>query len=117
MQLRSINRLKNILPAGITLHAKDNFPMRERSCCFVHLWRDLKDNSKDNRSCLRSSDMLACISAVSMMIPKNERRVEGPSIFDDLTGALICSHRESMVFRLLEHSSESGDPAEKKSSK
>ena len=117
VQLKSINHLKNILPAGITLHAKDNFPMSERSCCLVHLWRDLKDNSNDKRSRLRSSDMLACISAVSMMIPKNERRVEGPSIFDDFTGVLIYPQRESMVSRLLEHSSESGDPAVKKSSK
>ena len=52
-----------------------------------------------------------------MMIPKNERRVEGPLIFDDFTGALICPQRESMVSRLLEHSSESGDPAVKKLSK
>ena len=108
MQLKSINRLKNILPAAITLHAKDNFPMSERSCCFVHLWRDLKDNSNDNRSCLRFSDILACISEVSMIIP---------SIFDDFAGALISSQRESMDFRLLEHSSESGNPAVKQSSK
>ena len=52
-----------------------------------------------------------------MIIPKNERRVEGPSVFDDSTGVLISSQRESMDFRLLEHSSESGYPDVKKSSK
>ena len=41
--------------------------------------------------------MLACISAVSMMIPENEKRVEGPLIFDGFIGVLICSQRESMV--------------------
>ena len=61
--------------------------------------------------------MLACIFSVSMIIPKNERQVDGPSILDDFTGALICSQRESMVVRLLEHSLESGEPAVKKSSR
>ena len=79
MQLISINCLRNILPAGITLYAKDNFPMSKRSCCFVYLRQDLKDNSRDNRFFLRSSDILACMFVVSMMIPKNERRVQGPA--------------------------------------
>ena len=73
MQLILINHLRNILPAGITLHAKDNFPMSERSCCFVHLWQDLNDDSKDNRPCLHSSDILACMFVVSVVIPNNER--------------------------------------------
>ena len=118
VQLILISRLRNILPAETTLHAKDNFPMSEPSCCFVYLQWNLKDNSKDNRSCLHCCDILACIFVVSMMIPKNERQVEGNSIFDGFTGAfIICSQRESMVIRLLEHSSEAGDPAVKKLSK
>ena len=48
---------------------------------------------------------------VSMKIPKNERRVEGPSIFDGFPGALIYSQSETVVIRLLEHLSEAGDPA------
>ena len=52
---------------------------------------DLKDNSKDNRFYLHLSDILACMFVVSMMIPQNERRMEGPLIFDGFTGLLICS--------------------------
>ena len=48
----------------------------------MRLWWDLKDNSKDNRSLLCSSDTLACIFGVSLMIPKNEGQVDGPSIFE-----------------------------------
>ena len=54
MQIMLINHLKNILFAGITLHVKDNLPIGDRSCCFVHLWRDLKDYSKEAISCLQS---------------------------------------------------------------
>ena len=52
-----------------------------------------------------------------MIIPKNARRVDGPSILDDFTGALMCLQRESLVVKLLEHSLESGEPAVKKSSR
>ena len=48
----------------------------------MYLWWDLKDNSKDSRSLLCSSDMLVCIFGVSLMIPKNVRQVNGPSIFE-----------------------------------
>ena len=51
---------------------------------------------------------------VSIKIPKNERRVEGPSILDGFPGALMYSQSETMVIRLLEHLSEAGDPAIKK---
>ena len=61
--------------------------------------------------------MLAYIFTVLMRIPKNERRVDRSLILDDFTGALICSQRESMVFRLLKYSLESGEPAVKKSSR
>ena len=83
----------------------------------MHFRRHLNDNSKDDRSCLRSSDMLACMLLVSMIIPKNYRRVDGPLIFDDFTGGLMCLQKESMVVKLLEQSLESGEPAVKKSSR
>ena len=51
---------------------------------------------------------------VSMKIPKNERRVEGPLILDGFPGALICSQSETVIIRLLGHLSEAGDPAIKK---
>ena len=38
---------------------------------------------------------------VSMIIPRNFRRVDEPSILDDFTGASMCSQRESMVVELL----------------
>ena len=56
---------------------------------------------KDNRSYLRSSDIFACISLVSMTISKNERQVDGSSTLYDYTGTLICSQRESIAIRLL----------------
>ena len=52
-----------------------------------------------------------------MMIPKNERQVDGLSILDNFTGALICSQREIMVIMLSKCSFESGNPAVKKLSK
>ena len=58
VKLILINHLRNILPPRITLHVMENFLMSERSYCFVHLLWDLKDISKDNRLCLRSSDIL-----------------------------------------------------------
>lgn len=117
MQFILINHIENILPAGITLYANYIFPMRERISCFVHLCQNLKNNREDNRSCLQSSNMVAYIFAVLVMIPKNKRQVDGPSILDDFTGILICLQKESMVIRLLKHSFESGDPAIKSSSR
>ena len=52
VQLRSIRRRRNILPAGTTLQANDSFPTKESSWCFVHLFLFLRDCSKKRMSCL-----------------------------------------------------------------
>ena len=119
MQFILINHLENILPALLVSLCMliIFFPMRERISCFVHLWQNLKNNREDNRSCLQSSNMVAYIFAVLVMIPKNRRQVDGPSILDGFTGILICLQKESMVIRLLKHSFESGNPAIKSSSR
>ena len=78
-----------IQPAGITLHANDNLPIRENNQRLVHLeyWRS--DCNDEIRSCLRSSEMLAVISEVLISIPRNVRQVVGPSIFEGFTSAFI----------------------------
>jgi len=43
--------------------------------------------------------MLASIVTVSKCIPKKVRDVDGPSIFEDLMGALIFSQTVSIDFR------------------
>ena len=95
---------RKILPAGITLHAKDNLPIRESSWRLVHLECCNNDCNDDMRSRLRSSVMLAVMVDVSISIPRKVRRVVGPSTFDGLTGAFILWHNESMAERLFEHS-------------
>ena len=66
---------------------------------------------------LRSCGIPAVILLVSITIPKKISCVKGPSIFEVLIGALMCSHRESIACRLSEHSVEYGEPAVKKLSK
>ena len=51
------------------------------------------------RSFLHSFEMLAFMVSVSMIIPRNKRQVEGPSILDDFTGASMRLQRESIAFR------------------
>ena len=68
-------------------------------------------------SCLRSCEIPAIILLVSIAIPKKVSCVEGPSIFEVLTGALLHLHRETIACRLSEHSVEHGEPAVKKSFK
>ena len=69
------------------------------------------------RSAFRSGEILAVMFSVSITIPRNMSRVDGPSILEVLTGALILLHRESIACRLSEHSSVPGEPAAKKSSR
>ena len=51
-----------------------------------------------------SFKMLMVIAVVSIIIPRNVRRVVGPSILEGLTGALSLLQTASMVTRLLAHS-------------
>ena len=80
---------KNILPAGNTLHAKESFPIVDSNCHFVHLRRGYRPFSSASRDCFRSTVILASIVTVSKCMPRNVIDVDGPSIFDVLTGALI----------------------------
>jgi len=54
--------------------------------------------------------MPAVVSSVSITIPKNVILVEGPSILEDLTGALMAVQRDSIHCRLSAHSVEPGEP-------
>ena len=95
---------RKILPAGTTLHAKDNLPIRESSWRLVHLECCNNDCNDDMRSCSRSSVMLAVMVDVSISIPRKVRQVVGPSTFDGLIGAFILWHNESMAEKLFENS-------------
>ena len=67
------------------------------------------------RSAFLSSEIPATISSVSITIPKNVILVEGPSILEDFTGALMVVQKDSIDCRLSAHSVEPGEPAIKKS--
>jgi len=69
------------------------------------------------KSAFLSSEMPAIISSVSITIPKNVILVEGPSILEDFTGALMVVQRDCIDYRSSAHSVEPGEPAVKKSSR
>ena len=69
------------------------------------------------RSAFLSTEMPAVISSVSITIPRNMILVEGPSILEDFTGALMVVQRDSIDSRLSAHSVEPGEPAVKKLSR
>ena len=92
---------RKILPAGTTLHAKDNLPIRESSWRLVHLECC---NNDCNDDMTRSSVMLAVMVDVSISIPRKVRQVVGSSTFDGLIGAFILWHNESMAEKLFENS-------------
>ena len=50
-----------------------------------------------NKASLCSGVMLASIDTVSKCIPRNVMEVDGPSILEDFTGALMCSHNDKVV--------------------
>ena len=92
----SMSLHRKILSAGITLHAKDNLPIRESNWHLMHLEWCNNDCIDNMRSHLRLSVMLAVIVDVSISIPRKVRRVVGPSIF----GAFILWHKKSMEYVL-----------------
>ena len=61
--------------------------------------------------------MLASIVTVFRCMPRKVIDVDGPSIFDDLTGALICSQTGSIALGFCTQTAESAEPAVRKSSK
>ena len=61
--------------------------------------------------------MLAYIVMVSNCIPRKVIEVDGPSILDDIIGALMCSHSNSMELRLLLQIVEFGGQAVRKLSR
>ena len=61
--------------------------------------------------------MLAYVVTVFSCIPRKVIDVDGPSIFDDLTGALICSQIDSIPLRFCTQTAECAGPAVRKSSK
>ena len=63
------------------------------------------------RSAFLSGEVPAVIPSVSMTIPRNVSLVDGPSILEVLTGALMVVQSESIACRLCEHSVEPGKPA------
>jgi len=113
-QLRSMSRRRTILPA---LQAKDSFPTKESSWCFIYLSFLLTDCKAKRRSAFRFSEILAVMHSVSITIPRNVSQVDGPSTLEVLTGALISLHKESIACRLSKHSVVPGKPLVKKSSR
>ena len=80
---------RKILPAGNTLHEKESFPIRDSNCRFMHLHQGYRLCSSWSRESFLSAVMLASIVTVSRCMPRNVSDVDGPSIFDVFTGALM----------------------------
>ena len=87
--LRSINLCKNMRPSGTTLHANDNFPMRESNWRLVHWSSCMVVIISWDSADLRSSDILAVMAIVSITMPRNVILVVGRISFSVLMGALI----------------------------
>ena len=91
------------------MHAKDSFQLRKAVgvwCIFI-----LSDCIDKMKSVFHSSEILAVMFSVSITIPLGQ--VDGPSILEVLTGALLLLHKESIACRLSEYSFVLGEPAEK----
>jgi len=101
----------------MTLQVNESFPTSECRWCFVHLGRECKFFRSVKRSSFLSIEMLACMVFVSITMPRNVRRVVGPSTLDVLTGILRFWQSESMAAKLPEHLQDYGVPAMKKSSR
>ena len=96
----SISLLKKILPAGTILQAKESLPIRDRSCLFVHFLKAWNERMAVSKDVLHSTEMLATVDTVSRTIPKNVRRVVGPSTFSSLIGAPIAWKSDFIAVRL-----------------
>ena len=70
----------------------------------MHLSFFLSDCIDKIRSAFCSSEILAVMFSVSITILRNVSQVDGPSILEVLTGALILLYKESIACRLSEHS-------------
>ena len=94
-----------------SLMLSDNFPTKDSSWYFVHLFFFQRNRIDERRFSLRSGEIPAVILSVSITIPRKVSRVDRPS------GALMLSHSERIACRLSEHSIEPGEPAVKNLSK
>ena len=74
--------VRKMRPAGRTLQQNESLPIKESKAYLVQLWRYLRWNNSESKTCFRSCIMLASIVVVFS-------DVDGPSTLDDFTGALI----------------------------
>ena len=73
-------------PAGMTLHAKDSFPINCSSRRFLQVRRWSMVCKSVINSCFLSAVMLSSIRTESSKIPKNSSLVDGSVVFSKLMG-------------------------------
>ena len=76
---RSIRRRRKMRPAGMIRQAKFSLPIKDRSSLLRHLLREDQDWSSDINSWSLSSGREVSMELVSIKIPRNTKRVVGPS--------------------------------------
>ena len=92
---KSVRRLINIRPDGITLEANESFPINESRSLLVHFFKfDHFCTISDSLS----SGNLSDIVCESISIPRNVSLVSGPTIFSGAKGTPKLLNRD-IVFR------------------
>ena len=95
---KSMRRLINIRPDGITLEANESFPINESRSLLVHFFKFDHFCSIATRADSLSSGNLSDIVCESISIPRNVSLVSGPTIFSGAKGTPKLLNRD-IVFR------------------
>ena len=110
-------RLRNIHPAGTTLHANDSLPISDNSflfelVCFI-VALVLNSANSDNRAASLSSGSFASWLIVSSKIPGSGRLVVGPITFSGLISVPTWPQSCTMSMRATMQTPVWGGPAKK----
>ena len=107
----------NILPAGMALAAKANFPMRDRRALLVHLSKVEDCCSSCSRLSSLSWGRLMVCSVVSITTPRNVMHVVGGVLFSSLVATPSSLQSASICVKVSRQVLVCGGPAMRKSSK
>ena len=111
-----IKRRMKILPGRTTLHAKESFPMRERSSRLVHFFRFLHVDSNVESSMYLSSGIQIVKLAELMLMPRYVMEVDGPSSLSSAMGILRWWNTDLILHKSLAASDALDELTRKKSS-
>ena len=100
-----------ILPAGMALAAKANFPMRDRRALLVHLSKVENCCSSCSRLSSLSSGRLMVCSVVSITTPRNVMHVVGGVLFSSLVATPNSLQSASICVKVSRQVLVYGEPA------